>query len=82
MTKNQFLNLLTFMIIMTNEDSPQIMGRISPDYMIEKFSRYGNPSALRDDDGWNWGMHPSLRVIFDHYCTHWKVDELFGEKQA
>lgn len=78
MTPNQFKNLLAFMFIMTNEDAPQAMGRISPDYMIEKFSRYAGVANLRDDDAWNWGMHPGLKAVFDDYLRIWKVDELFG----
>lgn len=73
MSPNQFKNLLAFLVVMTNEDAT-LLSKLSPDYIVEKFARYAGVGTLRDDDGWQWGLHPTLRRYFDDYVEAWKVD--------
>jgi len=77
MTADQFKNLLTFLMIMTNEDAVCLLDK-SPDYILEKWYRYVN-APLPTGEGWNWGMHPTLRAVFLRYCEKWHVDELFAK---
>lgn len=72
MTTNQFRNLLAFLCVMFNEDAYLVL-RLAPDYIVEKFVRYAGPLTLRDDDGWNWGMHPILHAQFLAYLDHWAL---------
>jgi hypothetical protein len=74
LTHNQFKNLIAFLCVAGNEDCHAFLDK-SPEYLMEKYSRYAGPSALRDDDGWQWGLHPALRLIFDDYCEQWKLND-------
>lgn len=64
---NQFKNLLAFLILMGNE---QILGR-SPDYILEKLSRYAGEVNTPDTDEWRWGLDSNNQRLFDDYLTLW-----------
>lgn len=74
LSHNQFKNLIAFLCIAGNEDYGAFLDK-SPDYLMEKYSRYAGPSSLRDDDGWRWGLHPTLRRVFDAYCARWNLND-------
>jgi hypothetical protein len=78
MTRNQFLNILTFLMILGNEDVA-FVAKLAPEYIVEKYFRYITV-APRDDDSYRWGMHPSLEQIFHSYQEAWsdQLDDMFG----
>lgn len=69
-TKEQFINLLRFIAIFGYKE--EIL-KESPDYILEKFSRFiGTPSDIND---WNnpGGIHVILEgMIVDKYMSKWK----------
>lgn len=75
MTADQFKNLLVFLVVMTGEDAPRCLLDKHPQYVLEKYFRYIN-APLPTGDGWGWGLHPTLRTVFDAYVERWNVDGL------
>ena len=71
-TINQFKNLLAFLSIILNEHSLILINQ-SPDYILEKFSRYIGPAQnIFDSDDHKWGVHPTLyRTTIERYHEKW-----------
>ncbi len=65
----QFQNLLRFLIIFV--DDRRIL-KLSPDYLIEKFSKYiGAPSEI--NDWYNQGLNIALeQMVYEEYLKIWK----------
>lgn len=74
LSPNQLKNLVCFLCVAGNEESAAFLDK-APDYLVEKFSRYGNATSLRDDDSWRWGLHPTLRPFFNAYCKKWNLSQ-------
>ena len=55
MTRDQFLNIVAFLTLMSNEFAPEFFIDKSPEYIIEKWARYigGPPPA---GPCWEWGL--------------------------
>lgn len=70
MTINQFKNLLAFLVLMRAVD---VYDLPAPDYIVEKFARYGVVGALRDDDSWQVGLHAVARAKFHTYIAQWSL---------
>ena len=78
-TRDQFLNIVAFLTLMSNEYAPLFFIDKTPEHIIEKWMRYigGPPPA---GPCWEWGLHPTLRKgVFDPYVARWakQLDELF-----
>lgn len=73
MTKHEKVaNIMAFLSMLFGEDE-QIYAimKFSPDYIIEKFERYVEPSRVE----YPWGMHPVLRKnIFQKYVDKWELE--------
>lgn len=72
MTRNQFKNLLAFVIILGNH--PSIGDLSAPDYMIEKFARFLGSTAdevISDHANWQGGLDYRNRAVFREYVEQW-----------
>lgn len=64
MSNNEFFNLIAFCILMENNEG--ILCK-SPDYILEKFSRYvGN-----ENDEYKWGLDDINTQKLDDYLLKW-----------
>ena len=77
MTYNQFRNLLAFVALVGSSTEGRSWMGVSPDYMTEKFNRYvgvGYPKdVIGNDDAWQTGLHPALKMLTDKYCEIWGI---------
>jgi hypothetical protein len=72
MTKNRFLNLLTFVFLMSESNEKKIF-KISPDYMVEKYERYiGYAKLIDNNPNHLYGLHPAFKPLIEKYCQIWK----------
>ena len=71
-TENQFKNLITFLVVLLNEDV-HVLATMSPDYMLEKFSRYiCKSSDILDNENHLSGAHEILyRDFIKKYHKFW-----------
>ena len=71
-TINQFKNLLAFLSIILNEHSLILIDQ-SPDYILEKFSRYIGPAqSILDTNDHQRGAHPVLYAqVIERYHGKW-----------
>lgn len=73
MTRDEKIkNILAFLCIVVEYDQHMFKKfmAINPDYLLEKFERYGLSPRYEAD----WGVHPSLRrTLFNEYCKKHKL---------
>ena len=62
---------MAFLYILFGETSWfDLIERIHPDYVIEKYKRYVESNKK---DEFEWGMHPLLKERFDEYCERFDL---------
>lgn len=72
MTRNQFKNLVAFVIITGNHPKPHDIP--APDYLVEKFDRFlgSTVNEVASDHGnWLGGLDEENRATFRAYIERW-----------
>lgn len=67
MTIHKFLNILAFSILMGGQ---KVLTK-SPDYIVEKFTRYCGDG--KEQIEFMWGLDAINRAVFDEYVVRWRI---------
>lgn len=72
MTENQQIaNIIAFLAILVGEEASEVIMKLSPTYIIEKFKRYIESENIE----YMRGMHPNLKsFVFDRYVKKWGIE--------